>query len=129
MKKKLRISSRKEKNTPLPIFIYPCLRFHLTSAEIPKNSNKFPLQNEFDFQPFWARLQPERRSPYKYMENVGNKSLSIKQTYFLYGFVFKLRILAALIHAIMMASVSSVERMTLNVIVREDTPDLSVNVS
>ena len=38
--------------TPLPIFIYPCLRFHLTSAEIPKNSNKFPLQNEFDFQPF-----------------------------------------------------------------------------
>lgn len=41
----------------------------------------------------------------------------------------KLRTLAALIHVVMMASVSSVERMTLNVIVLEDTPDLSVNVS
>ena len=41
----------------------------------------------------------------------------------------KLRTLAALIHVIMMASVSSVERMTLNVIVLEDTPDLSANVS
>ena len=41
----------------------------------------------------------------------------------------KLRTPAALIHVIMMASVSSVERMTLNVIVLKDTPDLSVNVS
>lgn len=41
----------------------------------------------------------------------------------------KLRTLAALIHVIMMASVSSVEITTLNVIVLEDTLDLSANVS
>ena len=41
----------------------------------------------------------------------------------------KLRTLVALIHVVMMVSVSSVEKMTLNVIVLEDTPDLSVNVS
>lgn len=64
------------------------------------------------------------------MENVGKKGFVLSNTLIICMVLFvKLRTLAALIHVIMMASVLSVERMTLNVIVLEDTPDLSANVS
>ena len=81
-------------------------------------------------QPFWVCLQPKRQGPYKCMENVGKKGFVLSNTLIICMVLFvKLRTLAALIHVIMMASVSSVERMTLNVIVLEDTLDLSANVS
>ena len=64
------------------------------------------------------------------MENVGKTGFVLSNTLNICMVLFvKLRTLAALIHVIMMASVSSVERTTLNVIVLEDTPDLSANVS
>ena len=64
------------------------------------------------------------------MENVDKKGFVLSNTLIICMVLFvKLRTLVALIHVIMKASVSSVERMTLNVIVLEDTPDLSVNVS
>ena len=64
------------------------------------------------------------------MENVGKKGFVLSNTLIICMVLFvKLRTLAVLIHVIMMASVSSVERTTLNVIVLEDTPDLSANVS
>ena len=83
-----------------------------------------------NLQPFSVCLQPKRRGPYKCMENVGKKGFVLSTTLIICMVLFvKLRTPAALIHVIMMASVSSVEIMTLNVIVHEDTPDLSVNVS
>ena len=64
------------------------------------------------------------------MENVGKTGFVLSNTLIICMVLFvKLRTLAVLIHVIMMASVSSVERTTLNVIVLEDTPDLSANVS